>query len=130
MAHSIEVRAPFEDHRLVELAASIPLSRRLGLRDGKRLLRRAFAGDLPREVLERPKWGWMPPFYHWLRLGLEEGLLRDVLSLAAVRETGFLDPAGAISLLDGSLPLERVHLRLWNLLHLVLWSREVVGAAR
>ncbi len=127
MAHSIEVRSPFQDHHLVEMASAIPLAARLDPRYGKRLLREAFAGVVPREVLERPKWGWLPPFFHWLRLGRQAGRLDADVGLEAIRETGFLDPEAARAIVRPDAPLERVHLRLWNLLHLAHWSREVLA---
>ena len=128
MAHSIEVRAPFQDHRLVSRAATIPLARRLGWRGGKVLLKRAFADMLPDEILSRPKWGWLPPFYHWLA-HREGAFWREHLSEEALGSCSFLDPAAVRSLTDPARPLPEVYLRLWNLLHLVLWNREVLRSS-
>src|SRR5205807_8613959 len=79
MAHSMEVRTPFLDFRLAELACSIPGS--LKIRDGKLkyILRRVAARYVPPEILARPKEGFVLPKNSWLRQGML-GLLNDVLS--------------------------------------------------
>ena len=79
MAHALEVRTPFLDYRLVELANSIPGT--LKIRNGtlKYILRRMAARYLPQEILERPKEGFVLPKNTWLRAGLAP-LLKEVLS--------------------------------------------------
>jgi len=67
MAMGIEVRSPFMDHRVVELAASMPRAIKLRGRTGKAVLRDAMAGELPGEVLRRPKKGFGSPVGPWLR---------------------------------------------------------------
>ncbi len=78
MAHGLEVRCPFLDHRVVECAAAMPGRFKLKGRTGKRILRRAFADRLPAEVFRRPKKGFEVPIATWLA-----GELRD-LTLGAV----------------------------------------------
>ncbi len=78
MAHSLESRAPFLDHRLMELAAGLPVSLKLRGRRSKYLLRRARAPRLPAEVFERPKKGFNAPVSHWLRTSLA-GLARRAI---------------------------------------------------
>ena len=58
MAHSLECRGPFFDHRVVELAAAMPLDRKLRLRPGrsKVVLKRAFADLLPKPIKTRRRW--------------------------------------------------------------------------
>jgi asparagine synthase (glutamine-hydrolysing) len=70
MAHSLEAREPFLDHRLAEFALRIPPS----LKQDKKILRDILAKYLPREVVERPKQGFSVPIKRWL-FG---ELLRDV----------------------------------------------------
>lgn len=78
MAHSLEVRTPFLDHRLVEFAASLPVSLKLrGLRR-KYLLRRMQRHRLPRAVTRARKEGFNAPISHWLAGDLRE-LARSVL---------------------------------------------------
>src|SRR5207249_9354063 len=63
MAHGLECRSPFLDHRVVELAASMPLGRKLRLRGGrsKVVLKQAFAALIPKPIRTRPKMGFGVP---------------------------------------------------------------------
>lgn len=71
MAFSIEIRSPFLDRRLVELAFSLPPHwHRWGLR-GKRILQAAFKGQIPDQIWHRPKQGFAVPLDRWFRNGLE-----------------------------------------------------------
>jgi asparagine synthase (glutamine-hydrolysing) len=66
MAHSIEARVPFLDHKLVELILGFPPSIRLGSKPNKPLLVKALAKLLPKEVYDRPKMGFTFPFGKWM----------------------------------------------------------------
>ncbi len=91
MRHSLEVRAPFLDTALVELALSLPASAHVSMLSGKRLLRRALRGLLPPEVRRGPKRGFEVPVGHWLA-GPLGGLYADVVSGASLAEVPDLDP--------------------------------------
>ena len=67
MAHSVEVRPPFLDHRLVEFAFRLPGT--LKIRNGinKFILKKAVRGLLPKELIERPKEGFILPYHFWMR---------------------------------------------------------------
>jgi asparagine synthase (glutamine-hydrolysing) len=67
MAHSIELRVPFLDHKLIEFVLSIPGSRKLNGSTPKYLLTKSLGGLLPEEVVHRPKRGFTLPFDTWLR---------------------------------------------------------------
>jgi asparagine synthase (glutamine-hydrolysing) len=74
MAHSLEVRAPFLDHKLVELAFSLPCKwHRHGL-SGKRILRAAFDDMLPADIWSRRKQGFGVPLHQWFRDDLGQEL--------------------------------------------------------
>ena len=77
MAHGVEVRSPFLDRSVVELAASIPIGHKLAGRDTKRVLRLAATGTVPDDVLKRAKHGFGAPVGPWLR-GPARGLLSGV----------------------------------------------------
>jgi len=66
MAHSLEVRTPFLDHRLVEFAASIPIEYKIRRRSGKRILKSSHVKQLPSKVLRHPKKGFNCPISYWL----------------------------------------------------------------
>ncbi len=72
MAHGLEVRVPFLDHRLVEFALSLPPSWLVSPLpvEGKRLLRKVVAPYLPRSILNRPKQGFVVPLNDWLKNSL------------------------------------------------------------
>ena len=80
MAHSLECRGPFLDHRVVELAAAMPLERKIQLRSGrsKVVLKRAFADLLPPPIKTRSKMGFGVPISRWFRDELKNEL-REVL---------------------------------------------------
>ena len=78
-AHSLELRVPYLDHRLVEFAATIPRKYKLARGTTKYLLRRTAAAYLPNEVCRRPKLGFPVPIAAWIRkhyYGDLEALLR------------------------------------------------------
>lgn len=82
MAHSLEVRVPFLDHRLVEFAAFLPAGLKIGTRlDTKVVLRRAAVGLVPDFVLERPKIGFFSAMVsRWLASQLDRHAPRYLLA--------------------------------------------------
>jgi asparagine synthase (glutamine-hydrolysing) len=124
MASSLEVRAPFCDHRIVE--ESLRLSPRAKMPRGrlKGLLKTAFAGVLPREILTHRKQGFMIPLGQWLRRDLRP-TLDDLLAPDSVRARGLFDPDAVDALKREHLSGARTHAdRLWTLMMLELWMRE------
>jgi asparagine synthase (glutamine-hydrolysing) len=87
MAASIECRAPFVDHELVELAASLPDSFKVRGFTMKYLLKKVVKPWLPPEILHRKKRGFGAPMGAWLRNDLGV-LIKDVLSEDQVRKRG------------------------------------------
>lgn len=66
MAHSLESRAPFLDHRLMEFAAELPIDFKLRGLQKKHLLKQSQRRHLPLEVIDRSKKGFNAPVSHWL----------------------------------------------------------------
>jgi asparagine synthase (glutamine-hydrolysing) len=92
MAHSLEVRVPFLDHKLVEFCSRIPPRLKMkGFRE-KYILRRALEGRIPPEIAWRKKRGLMAPFERWLGEDLPE-FAEVMLSEERLREKGYFDPA-------------------------------------
>lgn len=74
MAHSLEGRVPFLDHRLVEFAFNLPDGYKIGPDSGKRVLKEAVKGYLPEDILNRVKHGFNVPLASWFR-----GRLKDFI---------------------------------------------------
>ncbi|HMD32726.1 MAG TPA: asparagine synthase (glutamine-hydrolyzing), partial [Candidatus Acidoferrales bacterium] len=91
MAHALELRQPFTDHRLVEFALGLPAEQKLRGRDTKHLLRVAMRPLLPEQTLRRSKLGLNPPLGRWLR-GELAPLVDRYLSPEAIRRRGWFRP--------------------------------------
>jgi asparagine synthase (glutamine-hydrolysing) len=90
MGVSLEVRAPFLDHRLVELAWRLPLRMKIEHGQGKILLRRILSRRLPSALVDRPKMGFAVPLDAWLRGSLREWA-DSLLSPSRLRNGGFFN---------------------------------------
>jgi asparagine synthase (glutamine-hydrolysing) len=120
MSHSLELRSPLLDHKVLEVGVSLDASVRLR---GKRALRAAFETQLPPAILERKKTGFGVPLSAWFRGELRE-LAGDVLLDDRARRRGQLRPAAVERLLQEHVSGRADHgHRLWCLLMLELWQR-------
>src|SRR3989442_1624102 len=124
MAHSLELRAPFCDHQLIEASLAMPPTTKIpGLRL-KGLLKTAFAPILPAPVLSHRKQGFMIPLGDWLKTDLR-GTLEELLAPDQVRARGLFEPAEVERLKAEHLAGARTHAdRLWTLMMAELWIRE------
>ncbi len=130
MAHGLEARSPFLDHRLVEYAASIPSGEKVGWRETKRILKHALWGLLPDAILARPKMGFGVPLASWLRGVLREAML-DAFTSRRFAERGWVRPAEARQMVDQHLSGQQdAATPLWYLLMLELWARTWLDAVR
>jgi asparagine synthase (glutamine-hydrolysing) len=127
MAHSLELRAPLLDRRVVELGLALPDSLKVRGREGKVALKRAFADLLPPEVSGRRKSGFGVPIGRWFRSELRP-LAHDVL--LGGDDRGWFRRDVVRRLLDEheSGRADHGH-RLWCLLMLELWVRTHVERA-
>jgi len=92
MAHAVEGRFPFLDHRVVELGAKLPPAMKLkGLRE-KHVLRRALGRHLPREIVERPKQPYRAPDSESFLGAQAPDYVRALLSPEAIARAGYFDP--------------------------------------
>jgi len=130
MAHGLECRPPFLDHRLVELAARMPLARKFRFGHGKQILLEVFGDLLPEPIRHRPKMGFGVPLDHWFR-GPLAGFTREVLLGRQTLERGLFRPEVVRRLVEEHLAGRFDHAyRLWALLVLELWQRQWLDPAR
>jgi len=123
MAHSIEIRPPFLDHRLVEFAASLPGDYKLRGSQLKLLLKELMKDKLPPAIVRRKKVGFDIPAHDWFR-GVLKPLLLDTLTEQAVKETQIFRWEGVQSVIKRHLERrDNFGYHLWGLLILFLWIK-------
>jgi asparagine synthase (glutamine-hydrolysing) len=124
MAHSLELRAPFCDHRVIETSLAIPPALKAPGFRLKGLLKAAYADVLPPSVLAHRKQGFMIPLARWLRTDLRP-LLDDLLDPGQVRARGLFRVEAVQRLKAEHASGRRSHGdRLWTLMMAELWLRE------
>ena len=125
MAHSLEIRSPFLDYRVVEWAARLPRVALLNSRKGKLPLRALADSLLPAQVQSAGKRGFGVPIRNWLRQPFGQTFARERLLSDQARERGLWDLAGVERLLTAhqSNGGRDLHDWLWRLLMLDAWAR-------
>jgi asparagine synthase (glutamine-hydrolysing) len=123
MAHSLEVRPPFLDHRIVEFAGSLPEHFKVNGSTTKFVMRELLKSKLPAAILGRRKEGLDIPAHDWLR-GPLRPLLEQELGTESVKKAGIFSPSAIRNLIDRHLRREaNVGYHLWGLLTLHLWVK-------
>ncbi|GMV56020.1 MAG: asparagine synthetase B [Betaproteobacteria bacterium] len=126
MAHSLEVREPLMDHKLVEWLASLPPELKVRGQDGKYLLKKAMEPHLPADVLYRPKKGFAVPLARWFR-GPLAARARATLLGARLLDTGWFNPDHLRHVVDSHQAGLRDHSALiWTLMMFDAFLRVVV----
>lgn len=129
MSCGLECRSPFLDHRVAELAARMPIERKLRGRQGKQILRETFADLIPPSIQTRRKMGFGVPLDHWFR-GELQPLLRDTVLSESALSRGLFRPDGVRELVRQHVDGEWDHsYRLWSLLVLEMWQRTFLDPA-
>lgn len=137
MACSLEVRAPFLDHKVIECAMKIPPQFKLSAGKHKIVLKKAFSAFLPPAIATRSKQGFEVPFGQWFQKKQWRGLLIDMLSPQRLHDQNIFDPQGVVSLRDqllekpedpgSSISAYQLRHRVWALLMFQLWHEQFVG---
>jgi asparagine synthase (glutamine-hydrolysing) len=124
MAHSVEVRPPYLDHRIVEFAATLPASLKIRGRRQKFLLKEIMKDKLPPAILQRKKVGFDIPAHEWLR-GPLRSLLIDTLNTGLSEYPELFRSEVIQSYLRSHLE-RRVNIgyHLWGLMILFLWMKK------
>jgi len=127
MLHSLEVRVPFLDHKVMEFCATIPATFKIKGLQKKYLLKKAVAHLVPREILGKKKQGFVGPMPLWLRHELKE-YVRDTLSEANLKIHGYLNSPSVARILDEHFSRRKRHDTLiWALLSFQVWYQLYMG---
>jgi asparagine synthase (glutamine-hydrolysing) len=127
MAASLEVRPPFADHRLVELAFSLPNNVKIRDRTTKWVLKEVARRYLPSRIVDRPKVGFRVPLDQWFRNDLQS-VSFDMLTSASSYVRNNLDSALVNRILTDHLNGRRdEEWRIWTLLSLEFWYQELAA---
>jgi asparagine synthase (glutamine-hydrolysing) len=127
MAASLEARSPFLDHTFVEWAALMPGHLKVRGATTKYLFKKALADWLPDDLVHRPKMGFGVPMANWLR-GPMRDMMCDLLTDRTARSRGWFQPAAVDRLISAHLGGQNHSSRLYALIMLEMWQREVIDA--
>jgi len=123
MAHSLEVRPPFLDHRIVEFAATLPENLKIHGSTLKYVLRELMKDKLPPRIITRRKEGFDIPAHHWFRESLKP-LLLDTVNEAAAKATGVFDWPQLDAVMQRHFRRKANYgYHLWGLMTLFIWMK-------
>jgi asparagine synthase (glutamine-hydrolysing) len=124
MAHSVEVRPAFLDHRIVEFAAKLPAKLKIDGSRQKVILKDLMKDKLPPAIIHRKKTGFDIPAHEWMRTILRD-LLEDALKFG-LSEYGDLFNRAGIEELNRRHQAREINVgyHLWGLLILFLWMKK------
>jgi asparagine synthase (glutamine-hydrolysing) len=122
MAHSLELRVPYLDKLVMDLARRIPARYNIRGTENKVVFRRAAGKTLPAEWAQRPKKGFPVPIRHWLREAKYAAVVREYFHTAYAGE--FFHIGKLDRLLDDHLAGQRNHGRkLWTAFTFLVWYK-------
>jgi asparagine synthase (glutamine-hydrolysing) len=123
MAHSVEVRPPFVDHRIVEFAAKLPIDFKIRGTRQKYILKEVMKSKLPTAIVQREKVGFDIPTHDWFR-GPLRALLMETMASAEAEHSDLFDfeTIGAYTQLHLD---KRINIgyHLWGLVMLFQWMK-------
>lgn len=121
MAHSVEVRAPFLDYRVVEFIATIPGSMKIKNGKVKDILKKTVAPLLPEDITNRPKEGFVLPIFDWMAEKLK-GFSLDVLSESRLKRHDLLNIDAAKNIVRSYHAGNKKNAgKVWNLMMFQIW---------
>jgi asparagine synthase (glutamine-hydrolysing) len=124
MACSLETRAPFLDHRVVEIAWQLPLNTKIRGNTGKWALRQVLYKYVPKELIERPKAGFAIPIGKWLRGPLSDWA-ESLLGESRLRQEGYFHPEPIRKAWAEHLMGQRDHTpKIWSILMFQAWLEQ------
>lgn len=121
MAHSVEIRSPFLDYRLVEFAATLPGSIKINKGIVKDILKKTVEPILPEGITKRPKEGFVLPVFNWMLSQLKDYSLA-MLSKQRLRKHGLFNEVEVNNIVQAYHSGDRTQAgRVWNLMMFQLW---------
>lgn len=130
MLNSIESRAPLLDHELVELSFRLPPDFLINKDQKKHILKEAFRGFIPAELLSRPKKGFSVPLARWFRGDLRP-YFEEIVFNSQVEQSGLVDLSYVRRIFDIHQSGKRdLSFHLWLILAFVIWYTKVHLAAK
>ncbi len=122
MLNSLEVRNPFLDNYVVELASGIPSYFKIKNGVNKYILKKAFSDLLPKEILERGKQGFDVPIKHWIKNELRDLINSELIN--DIKHRNFFNSDYVKKIIDEHNSDRRDNSRrIWSLLMLELWNK-------
>lgn len=122
MANSVELRVPFLDHRVLEYAAALPAHFKLHGTTTKYILKEAFAGRVPEEIIRRKKTGFPLPYEKWMSNELKE-YITDILLDDRTIKRGYFQRGAVSRMLDANRKHSAYSKEIFLLVALELWHR-------
>jgi asparagine synthase (glutamine-hydrolysing) len=122
MAHSLEARVPFLDHKFAEQMMLVPNRLKLkGLKE-KYILRKAMEGLIPEKIINRRKHGFSVPIHEWIKDGLGE-YVRTLLNKERINSMGFWNYSYIEKLFNRNLNNEFYKRQFWTILTFEIWNQ-------
>jgi asparagine synthase (glutamine-hydrolysing) len=128
MASALEVRVPFLDYRLIELAARIPGRLKLKGFETKHIFRKALEGYLPHDIVYRGKQGYSLPVKHLLRTQLKDYMTELLMDSPVIRENMNIDYVGQLIQEHADMKHNHNHV-LWGMINTAVWHRRFLEGA-
>lgn len=122
MAHAVEARTPFLDHKLVEFLIKVPASLKLHWFREKYLLRKAMTGIVPPDILKRRKQGFSVPIHNWIKHDLKE-MVDDLFDKKNLDSIGFINHNAVKDLMNKDLKNPYNMRQFWTVFSFLAWHR-------
>jgi asparagine synthase (glutamine-hydrolysing) len=126
MAHGLEIRVPFLDHKVVEFAFGLPDEMKITANIRKRIVQEAFRSWIPKEIYNRPKKGFEVPLLKWFRTEMRPLIDNDLLADDFIAAQGVFS-VKAIKKLKAKLFSRNpgdAHARIWALIVFQWWWKK------
>lgn len=127
MAHSIEVRSPFLDYRLVNYASTIPDRLKIHEKTVKYILKKAVHSILPPGITDRPKEGFVLPVFDWMTKNIKN-YTKEMLSADRMKKHGFFRPEAIANIWNNYESGDNLQAgKIWNIMMFQVWWEKYFG---